>query len=51
MILSLIIIILWLLLGMTGIALDKKVNMNWAIIIYLVLVPVFPFIFHWCGLF
>ena len=53
MVVSVIIIILWLGLGIVGIACDKNDNMitNFPMILFIVFVPFFPFIFHWCGLF
>ena len=51
MVISVIIIILWMVLGIIAILVDREIEVNWLMLLFIVIFPFFPFIFHWCGLF
>lgn len=49
---ALIFVSIWILIGLSGSIFDDYFEIvNVPIIIFMVLLPFFPFIFHWCGLF
>ena len=57
MVASLIVLMTWVIIGCSGIWFDHYIInhkldlINVPMVIFIVLTPCFPFIFHWCSLF
>ena len=50
MILAIIIFTLWFILGIVGAKIDDDIFLNIPFLIFIVVIPFFPFIFSVCGL-
>ena len=46
-----IIMVLWVIIGIISIYTEKYFMVNYPLVVFLVIFPLFPWIFHWCGIY